>query len=260
MVHGAGGTVFFVTGTSRRMQAFSIDTVFECFRVDAQGNAIKAFNSDRIDIWNASDFSNVYETIDCAIRYYLSQGKKPLVHFNDIGRMHETRKRYEDMGFRVSILNAMNKGRHKETHISGDAENPEMVTETVYDSKTFEMLTTESAFPDADIYVVTSILQAGTSIEKLIDENGKVISAEDLVPIYVVQHAGEMDFDRIRQFFSRPRCKLSASALVLTMKNKDGNRLPGIAADGSTKNEIEPAKGILERLDEIGRASCRERV
>lgn len=69
----------------------------------------------------------------------------------------------------------------------------------------YQNILEKAALPAADCYIVTSVMEVGTSIRQIMDFDGQMHVPDNLVPVYVCRNPDDCDLDDMQQFFARPR-------------------------------------------------------
>lgn len=77
-----------------------------------------------------------------------------------------------------------------------------------------ECLIKDSVLPAADVYFCTSMVDAGTNIIGIVDENGKVTQPTNIVPMYVLD-ANSCSINSIEQSFNRIRWSVDSRKILL---------------------------------------------
>lgn len=70
----------------------------------------------------------------------------------------------------------------------------------VYDSMVYQNILEKAALPAADCYIVTSVMEVGTSIRQIMDFDGQMHVPDNLVPVYVCRNPDDCDLDDMRSF------------------------------------------------------------
>ncbi|MGN0484020.1 MAG: DEAD/DEAH box helicase family protein [Lachnospiraceae bacterium] len=228
-----GGSVIYMTGTPRKLDGFHTTCNIWCTRKDQNGNPVREINVNQILLHRIKGKESLNEYVIGEIRRYILEGYRPMVRINDKNRIRIIKAELEQMGFRVQSLSAEDKGFYT-VREDGRKTGPVQLR---YDSDFYAKVLNRASLPDADCYLVTSVLEEGTSIryiegtkrytEKEVtyhsvseEEMDKVFENKKLLPIYVALNPKEMDTDHIRQFFARPRFDVE-KGIILTRYIED---------------------------------------
>ena len=214
-IRTCGGTVIFMTGTPRRLDGYSFDERINCIRVDENGHRVPQVNFKDLTIYSRETKRLSFE--DCTtnlIMDLLHQGKHPMVRVND-----------KDMIRRLS-LQLLKEGYTVKELTSADKTCALIDGRKRYLSDTYESIVESHVLPDADCYLVTSVLEVGTSITGIM-RNGKEVKDPSLTPVCVVSKSTQFDLDEVAQFLARPRFAIDRAYLLLNFTADPTNRNEG---------------------------------
>ena len=201
-----GGSVIYMTGTERKIRAFYYDRMITC--EPELGTGILA---DYVELCrNKSHRVNMKEHTYNYIVARSNAGYIPMVRINNKSAIEILATKLRAKGLTVCTLSSNDKGYY----IDADTK------ERVYDSDVYRSIMEDSVLPEADVYLTTSILEVGTSITGIADDDGIVSQPVNLLPTYVCLRPDDFDLDDIKQFFARPRFKYEKSAILMTMPRK----------------------------------------
>lgn len=209
----AGGNVILMTATPHRIEGYPVDVRFNCVRVDDNGNRINGITASELVLYRKpSKKGSVADLAIVAATQMMEEGMRPMLYIQDKSRIETLKRHFESQGLRVVTLTADNKG-----YITEDIVRDDGSVESVkaYDSEAYRMLQEEALLPEADIYLVTSVLEKGLSIKGIRMDDGSIKKDPDLTPTYVCLRPHDFDFDNMRQFFARPRFPINRAAIVM---------------------------------------------
>lgn len=202
-VLSCNGTVIYMTGTPRRLEDCSFDEVIRCVRTDEAGKVIPQVNFSGIRVLYRASKATSFE--DCTVNEILSlleEGKHPIVRIND-----------KDMIGRISTQ--LLKANYTVRELTSEDKTCALIDgRKRYLSDTYESVVESHILPEADCYLVTSVLETGTSITGR-TQNGQTVQDSSLTPVYVASRSSQFDMDELAQFFARPRFAVSDACLIL---------------------------------------------
>ena len=183
-VRSTGGTVILMTGTPAKLGGMDFDRIYRMVKTGDNGQPVPETNISSITL-------GIKNNKKCSMRdmtaWYaeklIKEGKKPLIRINqknDISRI---------------AMTLQGKGYHILTLTSDDKTG---------ESAMYRSIMEHDLLPEADAYLVTSILEVGTSITA-VEQNGAQCVPDNMAPVFVVRNPKEMDLDMIRQFWARLR-------------------------------------------------------
>lgn len=217
-ITACGGTVIFMTGTPRRLEDCEFDETIRCIKVDEAGNPVPQINFDNMYVLSRASKATSFD--DCVINEIVSilrNSGHPIVRINDKEMIRRVSLQLMKLQYRVKILTSADKtcsvidGRKK------------------YASDVYESVVESNILPDADCYLVTSVLEVGTSITG-IQRNGEVVQDRTLTPVCVVTKGPQFDMDELAQFFARPRFKIDNAYLILNFAENQNKQAPSLGS------------------------------
>lgn len=221
----SGGNVMYMTGTPNRILWYDFNHLLECFKVDENGNYVNSINVDKIDLIQNAGKNNI-ATVTVSEVLKMKDGKEtPIARYNTKKGIRQTEESLGEFGLDVASLNADKKGRVAK-EILDDNGVPQQYYE--FSCEMYKYIIEKDALVKKDVYLTTSLMDAGTSIKGILNEDGTISQDEKLVPVFVCTRSTEFDLDNILQFFARPRYNLNR-AVIIMHKQKDKN--PGKRPD-----------------------------
>lgn len=227
----AGGCVICMTGTPRKLDGFPIKTVIECVRTDFAGRPAPVVCFGELDLIRvACEKNTLREGVVKTILDLHHAGYIPFVRYNNKKKIREVLATLTAMGLKVYTLSADDKSY---TLLKDEYGNH---TGIMYDNEMFRDIAGKGALPRADVYLVTSVLEVGTSITSVLDENQNKRMPETLVPVFVADF-DSFDVDDMRQFFARIRFHVK-KAVILTRKYRATDEAKKRKIDNAQKPEL----------------------
>lgn len=200
----AGGCAILMTATPRKLDGFPIRQVIECIRTDFAGKKCVTNNFSQMELYRvASEKNSLREGVVRTVLELHRDGYIPFIRINDKKAIKKISANLSARGLNVRELTADDKSYVVLRDQFGNAQ------EVVYDNEIFKGITTMGQMPYADVYLVTSILEVGTSITSVCGQN-----PENLVPVFV-SDAKNFDVDDMRQFFARIRFRVKKAAVLI---------------------------------------------
>lgn len=211
----AGGNVIRMTATPRRIEGYPVDIRYDCIRVDAHGNRIKGITASRLVCYRKPGKKGSVKDLTIAIASMMvSQHDRPLIYLQDKRQIDYCKRHLEAQGLRVITLTANDKNYVTEGIVNDDGS---VQTVRAYDNEAFGMLREECLLPEANVYLVTSVLEMGISIKGIKMDDGTVVQDPCLTPVYVCLRPDDFDPDNMRQYFARPRYPVNYVALIMNV-------------------------------------------
>lgn len=213
-----GGTVIFMTGTPRRLEDCDYDDTIRCIKVDDAGNPVPQLNFDNMHVLSRASKATTFD--DCVVNELVSileKGGHPIVRINDKEMIRRISLQLMKLQYKIKVLTSADKtcslidGRKK------------------YSSDVYECVVESNILPDADCYLVTSVLEVGTSITGIL-RNGAVVKDKTLTPVCVVTKGTQFDLDELAQFFARPRYQIDNAYLLLNFTENNHKQAPSFGA------------------------------
>ena len=217
-VAACGGTVIFMTGTPRRLEDCDYDETIRCIKVDDNGNYIPQVNFKDLTVLSRASKQTPME--DCVINALVSileKGGHPIVRINDKKMISKISLQLKKLSYNVKVLTSADK-----TCALIDGKKR-------YLSDMYENVAENSILPDADCYLVTSVLETGTSITGIL-RNGVVVQDRTLTPVCVVTKGTQFDLDELMQFFARPRFQIDNAYLILNFVEDKSKQAPSFGS------------------------------
>ena len=217
----AGGNVLYMSGTVRKIYWHGYDTILQAEHVDEAGNRIPAILADRIVLRSKDGRrGNMLSEVVSVIRELVERGERPLVRINSRSLIRSIREYLCDLD--VRYLTSDEKG----FVLCRDPEAPGQCTR-VYENEVYGSLQQHAVIPAADVYLVTSLIEVGTSIEGVVGDGGRRIEDPHLHPVFVVLNRKSFNLDQFLQFCSRPRFHMKEVDLLLNRDEAYEDADPG---------------------------------
>lgn len=210
-IHDCGGTIVYMTGTPQKLMGHNFDYWVHVDRVDEKQNLLPRLNMETVDIYRKNshkvNMTDFLVNVVCEMR---KNNEHPIIHLNDIAKIREVAAKLHDFGIDSQILTSHDKGftEYKD-------ENGKKVRK--YNSHMYQCIVEQGALPEADCYLVTSILDVGTSITGVIGQDGKIRKDQNLTPVFLTRIPQDFDVDKITQFFSRIRFTVRRGVILMNM-------------------------------------------
>lgn len=188
------GSVAFITATTDSLSYFAFDRIISFLPEEEPHNYEKAViyeNRTKEDM--VSFAARVIPTLET-----------PQIRLNSYKGIAKLDKVLTDMGLNGLTVTS----KDKEIGLDGK-----------YKNEMYENITKKSALPKADYYIQTQILDAGTNIKGILQEDGS-IKQENITPVYVMKDSRDMNFDSQEQFIARRRYAVDGSNVVIIKPNK----------------------------------------
>lgn len=188
------GSVAFITATTDSLSYFAFDRIISFLPEEEPHNYEKAViyeNRTKEDM--VSFAARVIPTLET-----------PQIRLNSYKGIAKLDKVLTDMGLNGLTVTS----KDKEIGLDGK-----------YKNAMYENITKKSALPKADYYIQTQILDAGTNIKGILQEDGS-IKQENITPVYVMKDSRDMNFDSQEQFIARRRYAVNGSNVVIIKPNK----------------------------------------
>ena len=188
------GSVAFITATTDSLSYFAFDRIISFLPEEEPHNYEKAViyeNRTKEDM--VSFAARVIPTLE-----------NPQIRLNSYKGIAKLDKVLTDMGLNGLTVTS----KDKEIGLDGK-----------YKNEMYENITKKSALPKADYYIQTQILDAGTNIKGILQEDGS-IKQENITPVYVMKDSRDMNFDSQEQFIARRRYAVDGSNVVIIKPNK----------------------------------------
>lgn len=209
----AGGTVIYMTGTPAKLGGMKFDRKYTCRKTNESGQFVPEMNIRNISlIIKKNKKRNMRDMIVCVAEKLIKEGKKPIFRVNNKKAIQKLQMLFTAKGYKVHTLTSREK------------------TET---SDMYRSIMREDKLPEADIYLVTSILEVGTSITAVKTAGGDM-RPDNMAPVFVALEPAEMDLDMIRQFWSRLRFPIETGYVLFNHyedKQDDLDFSPNLSKD-----------------------------
>lgn len=219
-IQRAGGTVIRLTGTPNKLMGCRSDVQYICRHVK-DGAEIPAYTFRSLSVIQKKDKNATFEAFLWAqVQTAVTCGYIPFIMYNDKKTLDKIRQRIQLSGFTVGMLTADDKGYHVETDLLTGQKT------RAYDNDYYGGLQGDATLPFADVYLATSVIEVGTSIQHVSDASGKQCQPSRFMPIYACNRADNFDLDSMMQFFSRPRFPVERAIIATnapTRAKKAGN-------------------------------------
>lgn len=213
-INDCGGTVVYMTGTPQKLMGHNFNYWIHVDRVDESQNIFPRLNMETVDIYRKNSHKvNMLDFLVNVAAEMRKNNERPIIHLNDINKIREAAKKLHIKGINSQILTSHDKG-----FIEYRDENGKKTRK--YNSQMYQSIVERSALPEADCYLVTSILDVGTSITGVIGQDGKVHEDASLVPVFLTRAPKDFDVDKITQFFSRIRYTVHRGVILMNMPEK----------------------------------------
>lgn len=193
----AGGTVIYMTATPRMNRSKSFNAIFTCTKVDENGNPVspclmKEFVYSRRVANRGSNIeilaAHVYED-------FIKNKTRSIILLQSKQKIRQLQHILTGLGLSVGVL----RSDDKEYEIN-------MAThEKEYRSKLYGELAEHATLIYKDVYLVTSVIEVGVSIEHVMNAKGEPEQPENMAMVYVCLNTDSYDLDAMNQFFSRLR-------------------------------------------------------
>ena len=210
-VNDCGGTVVYMTGTPQKLMGHNFNYWIHVDRVDEAQNTLPRLNMETVDIYRKDSHKvNMLDFLVNVVCEMRKNNERPIVHLNDIKKIREAANKLRSKGIHSQILTSYEKGFTEYKDKSGKKMRK-------YHSQMYQSIVERSALPEADCYLVTSILDVGTSITGVIGQDGKVHEDASLAPVFLTRAPKDFDVDKITQFFSRIRYTVHRGVILMNM-------------------------------------------
>ncbi|MCD8082354.1 MAG: DEAD/DEAH box helicase family protein [Clostridiales bacterium] len=201
-----GGTVIYMTGTPRKIEGRPVDYTVYGQHVNWKGELIPGIHTGKIELLRKNSHNTkMLIMLFKLIRKYVCEGYIPFVRLNNKEDIRKLQSMLLQDGIICDTLSADQKGYYMDTDTQ----------QVCYDSPLYASVMKRGMLPKADCYVVTSIIEVGTSIKGIVDEDGVIGTPEKFLPIFVARNPKECDFDDMRQFFARARFHTKKCQIVM---------------------------------------------
>lgn len=210
-INDCGGTVVYMTGTPQKLMGHNFNYWIHVDRVDEAQNILPRLNMETVDIYRKDSHKvNMLDFLVNVVCEMRKNNERPIVHLNDIKKIREAANKLHSLGVHSQILTSYEKGFTEYKDKSGKKMRK-------YHSQMYQSIVERSALPEADCYLVTSILDVGTSITGVIGQDGKVHEDASLAPVFLTRDPKDFDVDKITQFFSRIRYTVHRGVILMNM-------------------------------------------
>ena len=206
-----GGSVIHMTATPDRIRCNHYDDIIVCDKIDENGKVVNPvqINKLRMLLKDCDHGGNMVDLICNVILECYKHGKRVLVQINDKKKLARVKRILEAQGMIVSAVTSEDKGYQ---YVNG---------EKVYNNEAFGALTTNGILPYADAYLVTSLIEVGTSITGVLNADGTYFDTTKFVPIYTVLDTAHFALDSFEQFIFRARFAMDEAYLLLNDHSGD---------------------------------------
>jgi len=220
-VLSCGGTVVYVTGTPNKISGRKFDEKIICTHVDSEGKSLPDIMGESLYIFrNTSQKTVMRDFSYSGMTALLQSGKRLLVRLNDKSDIERLAIRLRADGHKVLTLSSEDKGMHDELCDEVDEDGYiSQYRKTVYDSEMYRKIMEEETLPYADVYLVTSILEVGTSVKYVENVLGEKEQPKNIIPMFIVRNHKEVDLDNIMQFFARLRFPYHSACVMMNIAN-----------------------------------------
>ena len=221
-VCAAGGSVIYLTATPRRLlhpeffEAVGPVSQAEaviCNLMDGQGNLLPKVKVGRLRVLRKAEKTDLYSTLAHYLEERYFNGSRTVILLNDKDKINRLIAGLSGKGVRIHRLTSDDKAFTEECYI--DSNGLPVEPHKVYVNEAYGSVVTSELLPDADVYLCTSMLEAGTSIKGIRMADGSVIQPSDLASVYVAARADRLDLDKVHQFISRVRFGTDEAVLIL---------------------------------------------
>lgn len=214
-----GGNAIYMTGTPARIMGYKFDHLVDCYRVDENGNRVSEINVNKLHLFrNASSKNKFAVLIAYQIINMVNDGKIPFVRINSKKIIRQVQAILASYGLRGAAITSDNKGRTMEEYTDDYGFTH---TEFKYASNEYKTIIEEDALTNMDYFLVTSVLEVGTSIKGVKDDEGRIWQNPKLVPVFACNNPNAFDLDNITQFLARPRYQLDEAYILIN--NQEDN-------------------------------------
>lgn len=210
------GTVIFMTATPECLKCFNFDKIISFIPVEDVKNA------DRIKVYANSDMNLSMHDYTISV---LNHIKNPLTRYNTKEGIRRAKETLETLGYKVETVTADDKQK-----------------------ELFRSIVKKSALIGADKWICSSVIEVGTNIVGVIQEDGS-IALIDITPTYVMHDINNCSFDSIEQFFARARYKVSEYALIIPQKESASESIQCV--DVLLNREINRVDSYYKKLEEV---------
>lgn len=196
-VIAAGGTVIYMTATPRMNRSENFSAIFSCTKVDENGQPVspclmKTFVYAR-RVTNRG--SNIEILAGAIYQDFINNGTRSIILIQSKAKIRQLQHILTGLGLSVGVL----RSDDKEYEIN-------MAThEKEYRSKLYGELAEHATLIYKDVYLVTSVIEVGVSIEHVMNAKGEPEQPENMAMVYVCLNTDSYDLDAMNQFYSRLR-------------------------------------------------------
>lgn len=190
------GSVAFMTATPDSLSYFKFNRILSFIPEEEKSNYDKAVL-----------YVNK-KTSDNMLQYTYKVAKSienPIVRINSLKGIEKLDFLFKKDGFTGYTLTS----KDKEVNLDG-----------TYKNEMFGKIVKESVLPDAQYYLCTQLLEAGTNIKgiKLADET---VEERNISPVYAIHDSRNCNFDSIEQFIARRRYTVKGSTVNITIPDSE---------------------------------------
>ena len=215
-VLAAGGSVIFMTGTPSKILALPYNNRATFVQGDVNLSRDSAslmrpnqkHNYGKIEVIRTDSHEfNMPELIASTMAKLILEGKTPFVRINDKNSIAAVAHALALSGKKIITLTADDKGcKFVETNQG---------REIIYDSPVYANIMNKGVISKCDGFITTSLLEVGTSIKGIEDEDGTVLQPETMVPIFACMNPTDCDTDAMEQFFARLRFPFEEAMILM---------------------------------------------
>lgn len=216
-----GGSVMLMTATPRRVidsnflaciQKKPHIDILDCIKVDDDGNEMPGIQAKKIKLLRKPEGIKMPIYVLQLLTHNKANGKQSLLMLNNkkwIDRLEHSLNEYGITTYRIT---ADDKGFWQEPIY--DSNGVPQANKNCYANVAYGDLIESECLPEADAYLCTSVVEAGTNIKGIKDKEG-VHARTDLIPIYIADGPAKFDIDKCHQFLARVRFTVDEAMVVL---------------------------------------------
>lgn len=252
----AGGSVIMMTATPRRIIDEDFMTLLNCtsemnritcFKKDNKGNHLPGIQAKKMCLIRKPEEDKMPIYVQQLLIRNKLKGKKSLLLYNNKKTIDRLEHTINELGITSYRITADDKGFWQELIYDNNGVPQEKVNR--YANEAYGDLIEHECLPEADVFLCTSVVEAGTNIKGIRTADGNIDTPPNLIPIYIASQPSEFDIDKVHQFLSRVRFSIEEAWLVLgTLKSEDALDSARVKSYGFAKS----ARESVDRANQQG--------
>lgn len=226
----AGGSVILMTATPQRVQNLDFlcilqeqpqINVINCIRTDLNGKKVPGIKAKNIHVIRKPEDIKMPNFVLDRIRRNYSKGKKTLVMYNHKDTINRLERTIIESDLSVYRITADDKGFCQEPVYDSNGIVRRYINK--YSNKTYGSLIEKECLLAADVWLCTSVVEAGVNIKGILTPEGES-KEEDIVLIYVASNPSQFDLDKMHQFFARVRYPYNDAVVIIGASEKESDK------------------------------------